>query len=124
MSGTTGLTGAVDTVLVLKKERGQADAFLYGVGRDIEEIEQALQFDRDTGCWTLLGEAAEYRQSQARTAIIRLLADSQEPMKPVQIARALKKNESTVRTLLQKIVSDGTIEPTADGRYDVTRFDR
>jgi AAA domain len=44
VSGTTGLTGAVDTVLVL--HRGGQGVTLYGRGRDIEEIEKAVSFDR------------------------------------------------------------------------------
>src|SRR5215208_5437111 len=43
VSGTTGLTGAVDTVLVLYRT-GQG-TILYGRGRDIEEVEKAATFD-------------------------------------------------------------------------------
>ena len=37
ISGSTGLTGGVDGVLVLKRDRGKADAVLHVDGRDIEE---------------------------------------------------------------------------------------
>ncbi len=36
ISGTTGLTGSVDGFWILKKERGQTDAVLHIIGRDIE----------------------------------------------------------------------------------------
>src|SRR5437762_14174510 len=37
VSGSVGLTGAVDGFLVLKRERGQFDATLHVTGRDIED---------------------------------------------------------------------------------------
>jgi RecA-family ATPase len=44
ISGSTGLTGGVDGVLVLKRDRGKADAVLHVDGRDIEEpAEYALK---------------------------------------------------------------------------------
>lgn len=46
VSGTTGLTGAADTILVLSKDK------LQGRGRDLErDIDQAVRFDEDTVCW-------------------------------------------------------------------------
>jgi hypothetical protein len=37
ISGSTGLTGGVDGVLILKSRARKADAFLYVDGRDIED---------------------------------------------------------------------------------------
>jgi RecA-family ATPase len=42
VSGTLGLTGAADATLVLKRQRGQADAELFATSRDLEERELAL----------------------------------------------------------------------------------
>ncbi len=66
VSGSTGLTGAVDTILVLKRERSRADAVLFVTGRDVNESENALEFDDETAAWILLGDADEYRQSKER----------------------------------------------------------
>ena len=49
VSGTSGLTGAADTILVLTKGRGEADAELQIVGRDLGEKELALDFEKGTG---------------------------------------------------------------------------
>ena len=43
---------------------------LYGRGRDIEEVERALSFDKVTGQWLILGEAADVRRSGERGAIL------------------------------------------------------
>jgi len=52
VSGTRGVTGAADAVMLLSKERGRADGVLSITGRDVEEARHALTFD--TGQWQLL----------------------------------------------------------------------
>ncbi len=121
VSGSTGLTGAVDTVLILKRDRAQADAVLFATGRDIDETETALHFDKATGLWTALGNAEDYRRSQERNEIIKLLA-ANDPMTPKDVAEALGKNNSTVRALLRKMVMAGEIQHASDGRYTVEDF--
>ena len=54
VSGTNGLTGAVDATLVLERARGQADGVLHVTGRDVEEADYAMSFDARTGAWTKL----------------------------------------------------------------------
>lgn len=63
ISGSTGLTGAADTSIVLTRERNQPDAVLHLTGRDIEEQTLALRFAPATGAWTLLGTTSERQQS-------------------------------------------------------------
>ena len=72
VSGTLGLTGAADTILVLKRQSGAVT--LHARGRDIEESETALQFDRSTCRWTILGEAADVHMSHQRAAVLAALA--------------------------------------------------
>ncbi len=44
--GSTGLTGAVDGAMILKRDRGQNEATLFVTGRDVEQEQQlALNFD-------------------------------------------------------------------------------
>ena len=121
VSGSTGLTGAVDTVLILKRDRAQADAVFFATGRDIDETETALQFDKATGLWTALGNAEDYRRSQERNDIIKLLA-ANDPMTPKDVAETLGKNSSTVRVLLRKMVMAGEIQHASEGAYTVENF--
>ena len=44
VSGTLGLTGAADTILIIKRRTN--GVVLYARGRDIEESETAMQFDK------------------------------------------------------------------------------
>ncbi len=45
-------------------------------GRDIPEIETAVQFDKDTCRWSILGAAAEVRRTDERGEILELLKDA------------------------------------------------
>ena len=51
VSGTQGVAGAADTVLVLRRMRSKADAVLNITGRDVEEASLALTFAADIGAW-------------------------------------------------------------------------
>jgi len=66
MIGTNGITGAMDTMLVLKKaSRQDKEATLYITGRDVEQGELLMQFD-DSCRWTLLGTAEEVAEQEKR----------------------------------------------------------
>jgi RecA-family ATPase len=45
VSGTLGLTGAADAMLVLRRDTA-GEIVLHGRGRDLAELEKAMQFDR------------------------------------------------------------------------------
>lgn len=57
ISGTTGISGAADSSIVLKSDkRGSNRATLYCTGRDIEYRELELEFKSDTHMWELTKE--------------------------------------------------------------------
>ena len=111
VSGTAGLTGSADTILVLKREPNDAHGFLYVRGRDVHETEAALEFNNDTGRWLSIGTGAEFRMSEARKAIVAILREAREAMTPAAIATALGKRPSATRMLLAKMRA--TASPTA-----------
>ncbi len=60
MSGTNGLSGAADTILILSKsKRNINNATLYYIGRDIEERKLELQFDKKECIWKLIFDSIE-----------------------------------------------------------------
>lgn len=113
ISGTTGLTGAVDAAFVL--HRGKQGVTLYGRGREIEEMEQAVEFVG--GMWKVLGDADEVRRSDERSAILEVLDGADEPMGPKEIANALGWKTDNVKQLLFKMHKDGEIQKRGRGRY-------
>lgn len=67
ISGTTGVSGAADTMLVLTKEkRGDETATLNITGRDVEMMELILKFNKSTCLWENLGDAEAFAEQQAR----------------------------------------------------------
>ncbi len=116
VSGTAGLTGALDTIIVLKRAPNDPHGILYVRGRDVHETETALQFDKDTGKWLRLGAGDDFRKTQERRAVIRALAEA-GPMTPGDLASALGKRAGTMRMLLAKMLKVGDVEKHMDGRY-------
>ena len=120
ISGSTGLTGGVDGVLVLKRDRGKADAVLHVDGRDIEEpAEYALKWDAETAGWTIVGDAEEYRISEERKAIIRVLVEAGEFLGPGEVADVLGKPRNTIKQRLWHMAQDRQVD-NRNGKYGIT----
>ena len=121
--GTAGLTGGVDGALVLKRERGKADAYLYVEGRDIEkQTELALRFDPHAATWAIIGNADEYRLSEQRKAILDVLEHAEVPLGPSDITKMVnasgtKLDYGVTRVLLGKMVDGGQVKNPAYGQY-------
>lgn len=61
VSGTMGLTGCVDNVLVLSRLRNTDLGELFVMGRDIEEQRLTLKFDKDLHLWYVYEKGLEVR---------------------------------------------------------------
>ena len=60
LSGTNGLAGGVDTIFVLdKSKRCSTNATLYCSGRDIEDREIELNFDKDSCTWNFVSDSSD-----------------------------------------------------------------
>jgi hypothetical protein len=116
--GSTGVTGAVDGTMILKRDRGQTDATLFVTGRDVEREQQlALSFDATTALWTLVGNAEELCCTRARQEILDLLREQgPDGMSAREIAATLTKNYHTTRSLLRKMEDAGEVRH-AEGNY-------
>ncbi|WP_046199870.1 AAA family ATPase [Amycolatopsis keratiniphila] len=117
VSGTAGLTGAVDATLVLERGRGQADGVLHVTGRDVEEADYAMLFDAQAGAWTKLdGPASDHTVSNTRADILRLLREH-GPLKPARIAEALQLVPNTVRQTCKRMQEAGQLQVDREGTY-------
>jgi hypothetical protein len=120
ISGSTGLSGGVDGALVLKRDRGKADAYLHVTGRDIEEEQElALRWDPNTAGWCLMGDAEEHRRSEIRREIHEALAEANQPMGPKDVAAVLEQDYEVVRQRLYQMSKDGEVRVVSRGRYSV-----
>jgi len=115
VAGTSGLTAGCDAVWVL--DRGAKSTMLSIQGREMGDAEYAVRFgeDPENFGWTVTGTGEEIRMSQSRWDIIDLLEETEGPMTPTAIAKALKKNPTTVRRLLAELRKDDRVSKTQDG---------
>lgn len=120
VSGTNGLTGAADSILVLRREAiNNGNAVLYGRGRDISECELALCFDETSCHWSHRGNAAELRASKESQEIIDALSHIGEPAGAKAIAELLPHlNTSVVSKRLYRMSDRGEVRKTSYGVYE------
>src|SRR5215212_7124275 len=118
VSGSIGLTGGADGALVLNRERGRADAYLYVTGRDIEEEKElALSWDSTTATWKIAGDAEEYRNSRERQEVEECLGTLGEPAGPKEVSEALGKPYNNVKQLMWKMGNEGDLRSVGGGKY-------
>jgi hypothetical protein len=115
VSGTLGLSGAADTVMIVKKERN--GHVLYAQGRDIPSVEHAVEPNstNDVVVWHVLGDAVQVRINEQRKTILQVLTD--EPQSPKQIAKAINQKIANVSKTLQRMYTDGIVEWCGQGQY-------
>lgn len=119
VSGSTGLVGAADTIMVLTRPRSSAEGKFIVTGRDIkDDVEQAARFDRETGRWELLGPAVEVEQQSTEDKVRAFLHEQKAPRQATEIADALNLTKAAVRSALNR--SNGTsIEKLARGLWGI-----
>jgi hypothetical protein len=115
MSGTLGLNGCADTLMVFHQD--VAGMTLHCRGRDVEELAHAVEFDRATCKWKMLGEADEVHKSDQRKAIVAALRDAGAAMGPTDLAAVCETKPENVRKLLFKMRKEGVVEKVGRGFY-------
>lgn len=118
LSGTLGLGGAVDSVLILGKEPKGNNKFLWGRGRDLEEFSVSVN-QNNKGRWDVTGPRQEEQPSVERTNIIHTLGASKVPMSITEIADACHSNYNNVKVLLHKLKAEGFVETVRRGLYQL-----
>jgi phage/plasmid primase-like uncharacterized protein len=115
VSGSMGLTGAADSILVL--DRKAEGVTLYGRGRDIEEIETAMQFDKEHFIWRILGDACILERTPQRQGVIDVLEETGDVMSPKEIADKMGESSQNIRQLVSKMAEKGEIMKVSRGKY-------
>jgi hypothetical protein len=131
VSGTTGLTGAADVVLVLRvprkaesEENGDASETdpkkgkLYVNGRDVREHVLYLLRDPKSCLWSIDPDGPSRPPlSRDRQAIVDLLGRSAGPLRVKDIATALEMEYMTCAQLLGRMERDGQVSKPSYGAY-------
>lgn len=119
VSGSTGLTGAADTTLILAKRPSEDGVVLYGRGRDLEEIEIGVEFDPESCRWRDLGDPAEAFASDTRAAIFAALRSGANT--PKGIAETTGIEPENIRQTLGRMVRADDIRKAGRGKYELVK---
>lgn len=128
VSGTNGLAGAADTIVVLSRRRHEADAVIQVTGRDVIEGEYAMRFT--AGCqWVLDGgdfTAANAALAQRRdsetlgdrsAAIAGYARDTGQEVTPADIAQRFNISPDDAGKYLRRLVDSGRLTKVGRGRF-------
>jgi AAA domain len=112
VAGTTGLTGAADSTIVIKRERGQADAFLFGTGRDLPDYELPLKFNEQTCAWSKLAMSYEEARATSEQAgiIAALRSACGAGLLRGQIAAMTGRSKEAISHALRRMEDAGMVE--------------
>lgn len=120
VSGTHGLAGSADAILVLERTRGEATAKLSITGRDVEEADYALKLDSSSGRWTMLeGPTEEHTVGDTRRLVLQTVR-ALGPCGPAEVTHELGASYETVKKTMQRMAKDGQLQVgPGDGQYHV-----
>jgi hypothetical protein len=129
VSGTYGLVGAADTVIVIEDT---PNGKVFDVrGRDVENATLAVEFNKVNCRWRLLGDACVVHRGRTQAAILAELTD--EPMTAAEITDAIATTDATnnaqndrtftplsqiaVRRMLQRMAKKGEIHSLGRNKF-------
>src|SRR5215831_18364699 len=115
VSGSYGVSGAVDTILVMANRPN--GAVLDIRGRDVESAELAIEFNRRTCRWRVLGDAAEIHVSSQRAKIIAALKEAGLTMRIPALIEATGMKRNPLEVLLGRMATKGEIRRIGKGLY-------
>jgi hypothetical protein len=118
-SGTKGITGAADAVLLLKRDRDQQHGKLHITGRDIED-DSVRSVRLDGGKWTFTDAPTVLDDTVgALTMSIRDLLRREPGLRPKQIADKVDEKENTIRQTLLRMRKRNELVSGDDGTYSL-----
>lgn len=120
ISGTAAITGAADTMWVLKRpDRSKMEGTLVISGRDISDRQYALQWQEDKGTWMYAGTANEALTNQTQQQILDAMVTIGTPATHAEIAKVINKSRAAVWKAFPGLLDSGLVTRSAGSR---TRF--
>jgi len=116
VSGTLGLTGAADNVIVLMSSSTKGTN-LYIRGREMAQNDYAIRFDRTSCRWSIIGDAQEVQLSDIRKAILDVLYDKPNFLTPKDIATLCGHTPSHVSIRLSQMLNAGQVWQDVRGQW-------
>jgi len=120
VSGSVGITGAADTVMILERpDRSKMQGVLIISGRDISDRKYQLVWNEHRGLWTHEGTPQEFEGRKAQADIAEAIGMIGKPCTPTEIGNATGRSKQAIYKCLQKMLESGLVEKSAaqPGKY-------
>jgi hypothetical protein len=115
ISGSLGLSASADCTIVLERQP-DGNFTLDARGRDVEHVQLAAVFNKDTCRWTVAGDAGEARRTENQRAIREAMQSNPEGASPQDIGAETGIKPGTVRSTLLRMVRNGEAKKVR-GKY-------
>ena len=115
VSGTYGITGSVDTIIVIRRKRLETFGTIVVTGREIAEAELSVRFD---GMLWQSAPASLPEASFERMEVYRTIQE-RGPIFPAAIAELTGLGRTSVQNMVAKLVDTGAVVRTVKG-YQTT----
>jgi len=119
LSGTNGLAGAADTIIVLKRDRLSKDASLSITSREMEEAEHHLNFN-EKAVWTIGDRPASIPTPPGGTTgaiVTQVLLDSPMALTRAEIAAKAYISVDSASGAIRRLKDQGTVIEVNQGRF-------
>lgn len=115
IGGSSGLTGSVDTTIILSRPRGKCEGRIFVTGRDIkEECERVITWVPEMGIWVLGGIADGPQLTVVEAEYIKQL-ETFAPIWPKKLCAHMGLPEDTVKQQLKRMYDRQLIDKVTTG---------
>jgi hypothetical protein len=135
VSGTLGLTAAADAIIVIER---QSQGYVFDVrGRDVEAHTLAVEFNKTTCRWTILGDAATVRHSAEREHVLEIFREAaggpltvklvteqldEVSQEGLEQSQASPRSQAAVRKILSRMARNGDLIRLKRGEYALPTY--
>ena len=116
LSGSMGISGGIDTVMILKRTRSTSSGTLFITGRDIYEKTEEVEYNEKTGWWNFLGDKKPLLGAEILN-LLNLLQQHKESIRLVDICKMTNKTAPNISRMLKFLVENGNVKKTGMGVY-------
>jgi len=116
LSGSMGISGGIDTVMILRRTRSKSSGTLFITGRDVYEKTEEVEFNEKTGWWKFLGDRKPLL-TEATIELLNMLKKHILPIKLASLCQIMNKSPQNINKMLKVLVENGNVEKTGIGLY-------
>ena len=116
LSGSIGISGGIDTGMILKRTRTKTSGTLFITGRDIEERNEAVELNRKTGWWKFFEDKKTFL-TQTSFEILNILQSKKEPISLIELTKITKKSKQNLNKYLRYLIESGYVDKVNHGIY-------